>query len=454
VKLTPLEKIDYTKIENTRCFKIFKMSIRSEKTFFPILILSTIIVLFSIVIFPSYAEPQIKDGNYLVEKYVTGICCGPTTMAFIDNNDILILEKWSGEVHIIRNGVFQDTPVLKENVTSADDQGMLGIDVAGSKVYLYFTESSYAGGPALCNCVYSYDWDGQRLVNKTLVKIMPHFEIYHIGGIMATDLNGFIYLVVGDNGRSEENKAGVLENNATGTPDDTGVIIPIVPPGPYYAIGIRNSFGLTVDPITGKLWDTENGPNYGDEVNIVPPNFNSGWDILMGPANKTQLAEIPHYKNYVYHDPQFTWEKCVAPTAISFVNSDKFPSYKNSVLVGDCNNGNLYKFELNQNRDGFVFKSPQLQDDVVNIGDSMDEIILGSGFGCITDIKVGPDGLVYILSYTSGTIYRIVPTVGFLNQIQLEGYQFQYLIISGIIVSAIVSTTVYFKKVKKPSSST
>ncbi|MDE1830099.1 MAG: PQQ-dependent sugar dehydrogenase, partial [Thaumarchaeota archaeon] len=202
-------------------------------------------------------------------------------MAFI-GNDILVLEKSSGEVHIIRNGVFQGAPVLKENVTSDDDQGMLGIDVVGKKVYLYFTESSYPGGPVLCNCVYSYDWNGQNLVNKTLVKTMPHFENFHIGGIMVTDLNGSTYLIVGDNGRFEDNKGGVLANNATGAPDDTGVIMRLVPSGSYYAIGVRNSFGLTVDPIAGNLWDTENGPDYGDEVNMVTPNFNSGWGIVAG----------------------------------------------------------------------------------------------------------------------------------------------------------------------------
>ena len=361
-----------------------------------------------LLISSAYAVPYIKDNDLVVQKYVKDICCSPTTMAFI-GNDILVLEKSSGEVHLIRNGTFQGTPVLKENITSDDDQGMLGIDAVGKKVYLYFTESSSNGGPALANRVYSYDWDGEKLANKTLVKEMPHFEVYHIGGIMVTDLNGTTYLVVGDNGRAEENKAGVLENNATGAPDDTGVIIPIAPPGPYYAIGVRNSFGLAVDPITGKLWDTENGPDYGDEINIVPPNFNSGWGIVAGPANSTQLASIPHYKNYVYHDPQFTWEKPAAPTAISFVDSDKFENYKNSVLVGDCNNGNLYKFELNQNRDGFVFQSDQLKNNLVNNGDSMDEILLGSGFGCMTDIKIGPDGLIYIVSLSDGVIYRIIP---------------------------------------------
>lgn len=121
------------------------------------------------------------------------------------------------------------------------------------------------------------------------------------------------------------------------------------------------------------------------------------------------IGRDTHYQNYIYHDPQFTWDKPVAPTGIAFVDSDKFPNYHNSVLVGDCNNGNLYKFELNPNRDGFVFQSDQLKDKIVNAGDSMDEIVFGTGFGCLTDIKVGPDGFIYIVSYSDGTIYRIMP---------------------------------------------
>ena len=79
------------------------------------------------------------------------------------------------------------------------------------------------------------------------------------------------------------------------------------------------------------------------------------------------------------------------------------------MFVADCNNGNIYRFELNQKRDGFVFNSPQLKDKVVDYGDSMDEIIFGTGFGCATDVVTGPDGLLYIVSLTDGTIYRIVP---------------------------------------------
>ncbi|MDE1844392.1 MAG: PQQ-dependent sugar dehydrogenase [Thaumarchaeota archaeon] len=393
---------------------------------------------------PSYAEPVMNDTGFVIQNYITGICCSPTTMAF-EGNDILILSKVSGQVHLFRNWVLQDKPVLQENVTSSGEQGMLGITTVGTKVYLYFTESSKMGGPPLGKRVYSYDWNGEHLVNKTLVKDLPQTRLYHNGGAMVTDKNGSVYLVVGDAGRF-----GKLQNKPTGEPDDTSVIFRIAPPGPYYAIGIRNSFGLAVDPVTGKLWDTENGPDFGDEVNIVPPGFNSGWAAIMGPANKTQLADLPGYPGYTYHDPQFTWQKPVAPTGIAFSSPQGFGKHKDSVFVGDCNNGNVYRFQLNQNRDGFVFNSPQLADKQANIGDSMSEIVFATGFGCISDVVTGPDGLLYVTSLTDGTIYRIVP------QYSPEGIETTiisppiiYIVLAAIFVAIITTYVIRRKKSSK-----
>jgi aldose sugar dehydrogenase len=394
---------------------------------------------------PAYSEPSIKDGDFVVQKYVSDICCSPTTMAF-EGKDILVLEKTSGNVTLIRDGIQQEKPVLHENVTSAGEQGMLGITTVGTKVYLYFTQSSFNGGPALGKRVYSYDLNGNELIHKTLVKNMLQTQFYHNGGAMTTDLNGSVYLVVGDAGRY-----GKLQNHPDGEPDDTSVILRIAPTGPYYAIGIRNSFGLTIDPLTGKLWDTENGPTDNDEINLVPPNFNSGWDVIMGPANKTQLEQLPGYPGYYYHDPQFTWSKPVAPTGLSFINSKEFEKYKNSLFVGDCNNGNLYKFDLNDNRDGFVFKSPQLADKVADIGDSMDEIIFGTGFGCISDVVAGPDGLLYIVSLTDGAIYRIVPK-STIVQSSIFG-NLEYLLYFAV-VPAIVLGGIYLRKVRKDNLKT
>lgn len=396
--------------------------------FFLLLFASTGVLRASIIR-PALAEeqqqqlPTIKDSDFMVQKYVTGICCNPTTIAFVGNsngsgnkNDILVLQKTTGEIHLIRDGKFQPTPVLKETVTSVGEQGMLTIATAGNKVYIYFTESSSMDGPPLGKRVYSYDWDGEKLVNRTLVKDLPQTQTYHNAGAMTFDKNGTLYMAIGDAGRY-----GVLENNPSNAdggkkPDDTAVIMQLVPPGPYRAIGIRNSFGLATDPVTGAIWDTENGDKSYDEINIVPPKFNSGWNAIMGPANKTQLDLLPQYQDYVYHDPEFSWEKPISPTGLAFgaaaAGSEALfaKKYNNSLFVGGFNNGNLYRFELNDHRDGFVFQSEQLKDDkVANEGDSQDGIVFGTGFGAITDVKMGPDGFLYVVSFSDGTIYRVIP---------------------------------------------
>ena len=106
---------------------------------------------------------------------------------------------------------------------------------------------------------------------------------------------------------------------------------------------------------------------------------------------------------------KFTWEEVVSPVGINFAKFKETSNYDNSLFVGDCNNGNLYKFELNETRDGFEFSNPDLQDNLVNKGDSMDEIIIGTGFRCITDIERGPDGFLYLISHGEKNIYRILP---------------------------------------------
>jgi hypothetical protein len=174
-------------------------------------------------------------------------------------------------------------------------------------------------------------------------------------------------------------------------------------------MGIRNSFGLAIDPNTGNLWATENGDNDFDEINLIPEKFNSGWIVIMGPATESELASLPGYEDYVYDNPKFSWEKSIAPTGLDFAKFQEINNYDNSLFVGDCNTGNLYKFELNENRNGFEFTNSFLQDNVVNKNESLDEIIIGTGFGCITDIERGPDGFLYVVSLSEGVIYRILP---------------------------------------------
>jgi glucose/arabinose dehydrogenase len=185
----------------------------------------------------------------------------------------------------------------------------------------------------------------------------------------------------------------------------------------YYAYGIRNSFGIDFDPVTGKLWDTENGPGFGDEINLVEPGFNSGWAKVQGiwerenyyggpvaPSKPDDLVDFDGRGKYSL--PEFTWNQTVGVTSIKFLDSDKLgKNYQNDVFVGDINNGNLYHFDLSKDRKQLLLDG-SLKDRIANNQDELQEAILGHGFNGITDIEVGPDGYLYVLSL-AGSIFRI-----------------------------------------------
>ena len=200
------------------------------------------------------------------------------------------------------------------------------------------------------------------------------------------------------------------ENFSNGHWKDISVIMNITSENDdYVAIGIRNSFGLTVDPKTGNLWDTENGPDEYDEINLIENKFNSGWAKIQGPSNGISLQKISEYEDYDYSEPEFTWEIPVGVTAIEFPNSNDFEQYQDFLFVADTNNGTIYKFKLDESRNFFNFESSHLQDNVLHRMDNydMDEIVFAKNFGIISDMKFGPDGALYVISLMEGKIYKI-----------------------------------------------
>jgi aldose sugar dehydrogenase len=371
------------------------------------------------------AQPVINEPNIMAEIVTEGLS-SPTSMAFIDNNNILVLEK-SGSVRLISNGILQEQPVLNVPVDTQSERGLLGIAILGDNtVFLYFTEN----GQTLRNRVYRYNWNGESLVNATLILDLPAIPgPNHNAGKLVIGPDHYLYVIIGD-----LNHDGKLQNFLDGPePDDTGVIFKVnpndgsaAPNNPfansgnsvlsrYYAYGIRNSFGLTIDPVTNMLWDTENGPSEYDEVNLVRPGFNSGWQTVMGPISRSGHAEdeLVSFQGSQYIDPVFSWKTPPAVTDIEFLHSSKYgDKYTNNIFVGDNNIGNLYYLEVNEDRTGLKFDASQtgLLDLVVDNEEELSAIIFGSGFGSITDIATGPDGFLYVLSFEDGIIYRIIPS--------------------------------------------
>jgi aldose sugar dehydrogenase len=407
----------------------------------------------------------INDNNLRAELVARGLKF-PTSMAFLGPNDILVNEKLNGTVQRIIDGKIQPQSVLDVSVASQSERGMFGIVVAKPNstaannsnktsprhVFVSFTETKVEGSdicPNLNYCVpghdpignrlYKYEFDNNsgKLVNPKLLLDLPALPgPPHNGGKIIIGPDNNVYVTIGDVGKRRTQ----AENSQRSPADGSGGILRItqdgqiahdpplgntIPLGLYYAYGIRNSFGMDFDPVTGNLWDTENGPTYGDEINLVQPGFNSGWTRIQGfwqttgngnyysgkfTLNPTGLVDFGGKGKY--RSPEFVWLNTTGPTAIKFLNSDKLgKQYQNDMFVADYHGGNIYHFKLNQNRTALLLNGP-LADKVANTPSETQQggIIFAKGFGAITDLEVGPyDGYLYVLTF-DGSIYRIVPS--------------------------------------------
>lgn len=446
------------------------------------------------------ASPLMLDDNLTVSTVLTGLN-QPTSLAFIGSSEFFILERTTGKVQRILNGTLQGT-VLDLTVNSASERGLLGIALhpqfsQNGFVYLFWTETSSGLADTsnvdditlLANRVDRYYWNGTNLTfDRNLIKLraqqedagQPH-RGNHNGGVLRFGQDGKLYIIMGDNGRR-----GFLQNITSGgpVPDDqfggpepddahlTGVILRLNDDGstptdnPFFsattslsgqaaanvkklfAYGIRNSFGMAVDSLTGTLWTQENGDDAFDELNRVRPGFNGGWIQTMGPlsriaefksiettygngtlqqlrwppsniADTTQaaLGRLYMLPGAQYSDPEFSWKFAVAPSPIGFVRGRGLgPQFEGDLFVGasrtTLSNGFLFRLKLTADRQHFAFTDPDLADLVADNSDKFDlaeseSLLIGRDFGVTTDIQTGPNGNVFVVSLSNGAVYEI-----------------------------------------------
>src|SRR5215210_6123098 len=417
----------------------------------------------------------LSDPRLKVELVTSGLDF-PTTMAFLDPDDFLILEKNTGNVKRFVNGTLIEKPLLHVDTSTKDERGLLGIAVSKKKeifyentflienkklthnVFLYYIECKKKNLDCE-NRIYKYDLDNQEnvLVNPKLLVGIPSFpDPSHIGGIIGIGPDENLYFTVGnfqntipsevyrtktqnfEDGEPVDGRAGILRITQDGKPVGVeGIIGNEYPLNLYYAYGVKNSFGIDFDPVTGKLWDTENGPSFGDEINLAEPGSNSGSDKLYGIWESNDLGDRLKNKKgeYVtvvednpkdlvyfngkghYSPPEFIWGKTVAPTDLLFLDSDKLGSqYQNDMFVGSADGGRIFHFDLNDKRDGLNLKD-NLTDKIAIDKTEFKDILFAEGFSIITDLKQGPDGYLYVVSGLKqskkakfGAVFRIVPS--------------------------------------------
>lgn len=445
--------------------------------------------------------PSVVDSNLAVRTAVGGLS-QPISMAFLGPDDFLVLEKATGQVKRVVGGSVSAV-VLDLAVNSASERGLLGIALhpdfeTTPWVYLYWTESSTGADtnvtgnvPLLGNRVDRFVWDGSVLTFDRNIVTLRAYQLdggrergNHNGGVVRFGADGKLYVIIGDNGRRGQTQN--LENGpfGAGTPDDqfggpepddahlTGVVLRLNDDGttpddnPFYetgaaiggqaganvqkifAYGIRNSFGMDVDPVSGDLWTQENSDDAFDEINRVEPGMNGGWIQIMGPADRvpefkaielaiggaslqqtrwppTNIADSPEEalsRLYMlpgahYSDPEFAWKYAVAPAGIGFLRSRALgPQYEHDLFVGAARptleNGYLFRFNLTGNRRMIGVDDPRLEDRVADNGAKFDiteseELLFGRDFGVGTDIQTGPNGSLFVVSLSNGAVYEI-----------------------------------------------
>lgn len=293
-----------------------------------------------------------------------------------------------------------------------------------------------------------------------------------------------LFIIIGDNGRR-----GVMQNLINGPfgpgiPDDqfggpepdnnhlTGVVLRLNDDGttpednPFFdlgaalggeeganiqrvfAYGIRNSFGLAVDPWTGQLWESENADDAFDEMNRIEAGHNGGWIQIMGPAERVSqfkaiettpaffglqqirwsptniadtasaaLARLVMLPGAHYADPEFSWKYALAPAGIGFMRDKSLgKEYDGDLFVGASRtflaNGYLFRFKFTRDRLHFALADPRLADLVADSTNKFDiteseSLLFGSGFGIGTDVESGPSGNLFVVSTTDGAVYEV-----------------------------------------------
>jgi glucose/arabinose dehydrogenase len=398
--------------------------------------------------------PSVNDTNLKVSEVISGLNM-PTTMAFLGPDDFLLLLK-GGSVVRVTNGTVASTPLLNVSVGSGITQGMLGIALSNSSlpnngkyVFLYYTEvlGNQPGGQlqqdnqtqpiqSLQNRLYRYEFVNGSLINPKLLLQLPAKEGYmDNGGYLKIGPDNNLYMSVGAvtasdvsevqtltqnfvNGTPVDGRAGILRIMQNGSPvlneQGHGLLGDVHPLNLYYGYGLKDSFGIDFDPISGKLWDAEPGRIIDDEINLIEPGFNGGFEALQGPSVyvPAAVADLVNFNGSgKYSDPQFVWNQKVVPVGLKFLTTGKLgEKYENDLFVGSFLNGNIYHFDLNSARDELIVPSSFVYNQMATWNSTGSEgITFGEGFGGISSLTVGPDGYLYVISFTNGKIYKIMP---------------------------------------------
>jgi glucose/arabinose dehydrogenase len=337
-------------------------------------------------------------GEGIVADPIVSGLAGPAGFTFLKDGRIVYLERATGEIHIYSPASQTDRRFFTiPGVNGDGERGALGVAVRPTwpnprTLYVYVTRSS---GGGLKNQIVKVTRSAGQVSMRVVMSAPASSSPYHNGGRILFGPDGMLYAIVGDghDSTNSQDLSGNLRGKilrmtpSGGVPSDNPIAGSRV-----FAYGIRNSYGFTFDPTTDRLWESENGPECNDELNLIVAGGNFGWGPQencqgQSPGDTNGSGPSPRY------GPKLWFESTIGITGAAFCHGCGLTSaVEGDLFFGCVNDGVLRRISLNGARDDVT-------------GDPI--TVLNSSNDAIYSMETAPDGAIYFSDYRG--IYRLAP---------------------------------------------
>jgi len=343
---------------------------------------------------------------------VTDKLVAPWSLAFLPDGKMLVTEKGGNMRTVTADGTVSD-PI--KGVPMVHFQGQVGLlDLALDKNFaqnrrIFFTYSENMPNGTDSHIVVDsamLSKDDAELTNgKRIFGSMPALSNQTLsanqGGRMAVDRDGNLFVIIGDRASGPKPLLHAQDPNTT-----IGKVLHMKPDGSpvgnslMYSLGHRSPEGLAINPATGDLWETEHGPQGGDELNKIEEGKNYGWPVIShGIDYGGQPMFDGLYEKAGMEQPRYYWNPVIAPSGMAFYQGNQFPGWKDSIFVGGLGGQLLDRLHMDWKTNKVIGEEPMLLEPEYRAR--------------IRDVRFGPDGMLYVMTDSNppatAKMFRITP---------------------------------------------
>lgn len=343
-----------------------------------------------------------KKQAFIIDTVVTGLNV-PWGMEFLPNGDMLIAER-EGILYRFTGEKLERISGLPD-IMAKGQGGLLDLRLhpeytENGWLYFAYSQPSEENRNEGCTAIMRVRLEGNTLVDREVIfdGIPDSRRGHHWGCKLQFDKEGYLWFGIGDRGNRDENpqtlandagKIHRIHDDGSIPEDNPFVNTPGARPS-IYSFGHRNPQGTTMHPVTGDIWETEHGPRGGDELNLIRSGVNYGWPVITYGINYsgTKITDLTEKEGM--EQPVIQWTPSIAPCGMTFVDSDRYPGWKNNILVGSLRFEYLERLELDGEK-------------------VSDQEKLLEGISRVRNVEVSPDGFIYVAMETPGFIVKLLP---------------------------------------------